>query len=113
MARCVSVVNTDGLLDIGWPDMLDGQSADFDLILATATNPDTARPTAREVADAWSDQCGNEDYFFNNVLHGIRTPDDGKIWRRIEARSPSWLKKKEYQQTIAILRAEAGNSVQG
>lgn len=111
-ARCVSVVSADGLLDIKWPDMLDSRPAEFDVILATATKPDTTPPAARVVAEAWADQCGNENYFFNNVLHGIRTLGDGEIWRWIEERSPCWLKKKEHQAAIELLRSEAANSVQ-
>lgn len=113
-AQAISVVNKNGLLDIGWPNTLDGKPVDFDVILATATKPDEKPPLAQVVADAWADQCGHEDYFFNNVRHGIRTPDDGDIWRRIEERSPCWLKKKgrEYQEAIKILRSENANTSQ-
>lgn len=111
-AKGVSVVNSDGLLGIDWPSLQDGQPADFDVILATANKPEANAPTARIVADAWVDQCGYEEYFFNNVLHNIRTSDDREIWRRIEEKSPCWLekKKREYQQAIEILRAEAANA---
>jgi hypothetical protein len=51
--RCVSVVNANGLLDIGWPDTLADRPADFDVILATATKPETILPSAETVADAW------------------------------------------------------------
>lgn len=114
-AQCVSVVNESGLFDIGWPYMPDGLPADFDVILATANKPQVCAPAARVVADAWVNQCGFEDYFFNNAKHGIRTPDDSDIWRRIEEKSPCWLekKKREYQQAIEILRAEVANGAQG
>lgn len=112
--KSVSVVNSDGILDIGWPSLSDGQPADFDVILATANKPDDPAPTAQVVADAWADKCGCEDYFFNNVLHGIRTSDDHEIWRRIEEKGPCWLekKKKEYQQAVEILRSEVTNDTQ-
>jgi hypothetical protein len=60
------------------------------------------------------DQCGHENYFFNNVQHGIRTPDDGDIWRRIEEKSPCWLEKKQrkYRKAVEILRVEAANITQ-
>jgi hypothetical protein len=106
--QCVSVVNANGLLDIGWPNMLDGRPADFDLILATATKPDAERPIAHAIADAWlARNTGDENYFFNNVRHGIRTPDDIAIWRRIEERSPRWISTEAYKPAIGILREEA------
>lgn len=109
--RYVSVVNANGLLDIDWPDTLEGQPADVDVILATATKPETIPPSAETVADAWIAQNGgNENYFFNNVKHGIRTSHDGKIWRRIEEESPCWLKKAEYEPAIDILRSEAASA---
>jgi hypothetical protein len=106
--QCVSVVNPDGLLDIDWPSLPDGRSVDFDVILATANKAEVPAPTARVVADAWVDQCGYEEYFFNNVVHGIRTSDDHEIWLRIEEKAPCWLEKKEreYQQAIDILRSK-------
>lgn len=107
-AQCVSVVKPDGLLRIVWPNTLDRKPADFDIILAAATKPEPITPSAPSIADAWVDQCGNEDYFFNNILQGIRTPDDGDIWRRIKEKSPCWLenKKREYQAAIEILQSE-------
>lgn len=107
-AQCVSLINADSLLDINWPATLDGQPADFDVILGTATRPETEPATAPAIADAWADQHGgHENYFFNNVKHGIRTPDDLDIWRRIEERSPPWLNSAAYEEAIDILRAEA------
>lgn len=107
-AQPVSVVNTDGILEIAWPSTPDGSAADFDVILATATKPEMAPPTPRAVADAWIAQGdGFERYFFENVRHGIRTPDDGDIWKRIEERLPPWLKTSTYERAVEILRAEA------
>lgn len=107
-AQSVSVVNKDGLLDISWPNGLDGQRANFDVILATATRPVAVPPTTREVADAWIGQRGgHENYFFNNVKHGIRTPDDLAIWRRIEEHAPPWLESPEHEEAITILRTES------
>ena len=106
-AQGVSIVDDDGRLGMAWPVTLDGAPADFDIILATANKPETDRPTASDVADAWIDQIGgHEKYFFENVRHGIRTPDDAEIWRRIHERSPSWLKPGEYKEAVDILRAE-------
>ncbi len=110
-AQTVSVVKKNGLLDIGWPNKLDGTLVDFDVILATANEPENSSPTAQVVADAWADQCGYEDYFFNNVRCGIRTPDDGAIWQRLNEKSPCWLEKKEqeYREAIDTLCVEAAN----
>lgn len=103
----VSVIGADGRLGIPWPVTLGGKPADLDVILATATKPEADRPTARDVADAWIAQTGgHENYFFENVRHGIRTPDDGDIWCRIEEQSPSWLKPEAHKQAVDILRAE-------
>ena len=112
-AKGVSVVDAAGLLTIGWPDTLEGQAADFDAILATATKPEAKLPTAHAVADAWINQDGNENYFFQNVQNDIRTPDDREIWRRMEEKSPLWLEKKkqEYQPAIEILRSDFAQSV--
>lgn len=105
---CGSVVNADGLLGLGWPEGLDGQPAEFDVILATATKPKTTPPTAHAVADAWIAQDkGCEEYFFHNVKHGIRTPDDARIWSRIEERSPCWIDRQPYKEAIETLRGEA------
>ena len=83
-AQCVSVTDSDGILNIPWPNTLDDQPVDFDAILATATKPDAKQPTAHAVADAWITQReGKESYFFKNVQHRIRTPSDGEIWSRI------------------------------
>ena len=64
--------------------------------------------SARSFADAWVSQLeGHENYFFNNVKHGIRTPDDLAIWRRIEDRSPRWINAEPYKEAIEILRGDA------
>jgi hypothetical protein len=108
VAQPVSVVNADGLLEIDWPVTLEGSPIDFDIILATATRPEDVGPAIHAVADAWVGQDdGRESYFLNNVKHGIRTPDDIGIWRRIEERSPPWIALPDYAEAIATLRAEA------
>lgn len=114
-AHCVSVVDANGLLGIGWPNAADGKSAGFDVILATATKPEVKPPTADVVADAWlAQKDGHERYFFENVRHGIRTPDDGEIWQRLKEKAPCWLEKKmgEYREAIRTLSAEAANVTQ-
>ncbi len=106
-AQCVSIVDSDGKLNIPWPNTMDGQPVDLDVILATSTKLEEKRPTAQAIADAWIGQCnGNESYFFNNVQDGIRTSDDSKIWCWIEECSPYWLKAEAYKEAIEILRSE-------
>ena len=105
-ARPVSVVNADGILEMCWPVELDDGPANFDLILATATAPAATLPTAEMVADAWVER-GSEEYFLNNVKHGIRTAGDGEIWRRIKERDPAWLRNGAHTQAINLLNAEA------
>jgi hypothetical protein len=76
----------------------------FDVILATATLPEPARPTAEEIADAWADQSnGEEHYFIANVRSGIRTPEDQAIWRHLEDRNPSWLDHALRQELGGLL----------
>jgi hypothetical protein len=77
------------------------------MILATATRAQSQAPTAEAIADAWVDRhVGHERYFFENVRHGIRTPDDGLIWKRIEGRQPQWLNDNAYSEAICLLRSE-------
>lgn len=108
-ASAVSPVNGTGVLDIPWLVATDGTpvALDLDVVLATATKAEATWPDAGEVADAWIDQsAGHETYFFNNVLHGIRTAADVAIWSRFEERQPAWLAKPEYQGAVATLRRE-------
>jgi hypothetical protein len=105
----ISPVDDRGVLRISWPvKVADGAPADVDVILATATQGEAVQPCAEQIADAWLDQSDErERYFFNNVLNGIRTSDDGLIWRRIEERGPRWLENGAYAEAVAILRGEA------
>lgn len=109
-ASPVPPVNDDGLLGIPWPSVVAEGAIDCDVILATATRAETTPPSPEEVADAWIDQ-GHERYFFENVRHGIRTPDDARIWQRIEEHKPSWLSEDAYAEAIGILRAESHGGV--
>jgi len=78
----------------------DGALTDVDVILATATKLNAASSQPQEVADAWIDQnrC-YERYFFENVRHGIRTPEDGLIWQRIEEREPWRLRNPDNEES--------------
>ena len=107
----LSVVGDDGVLNIKWPETEDGAPANLDVILAAATKPEESEPPGPDkVADAWIHQSeGHERYFFQNVRHGIRTSDDGEIWRRIEERKPDWLKCEKYANMIATLQTNAAS----
>jgi hypothetical protein len=96
------------VLRIPWPAIAaDGKAAELDVIFATATKAEATRPLPADVADAWINQDeGYESYFFENVRHGIRTPDDLLIWKRIENATPSWLRSPAYTEAIAILQRE-------
>ncbi len=98
-------VNANGKLSIRWPvPTTVGSSNDIDVILVTATKAQENLPSPDEIADAWLCQAdGHERYFFENVRHGIRTPDDGLIWERIRSRKPRWLAEPLYQEAIAVL----------
>lgn len=98
-------VTADGLLDIDWPNDKSGNPVDFDLLLATATEPEQIRPNAVQIADAWINGH-HEYYFFKNIRSGIRTADDLAIWSRME-QNPAWLEMhKEYSDVFAILRGQ-------
>lgn len=109
-ATPVGPVNSDGLLDVPWPERVDGQPLDFDVLLATSNRP-TGAPKAEEIADAWLQNAGSEEYFFKNVRHAIRTPDDTDIWRRMET-NPRWLTDvaAKFLEPVATLRGELGSS---
>jgi hypothetical protein len=105
-------VDADGMLRIPWPvNAHDGSPADVDVILGAAAAAVATPPSAVEIADAWAGQhAGHERYFFENVRHGIRTPDDRAIWHRIEERAPPWLGAERHREAIELLRAEARQS---
>ncbi|TBZ35724.1 hypothetical protein E0H47_24135 [Rhizobium leguminosarum bv. viciae] len=103
--KSLAVVGSDGSLNIPWPVTEDGASEDFDLVLATATVPEDVKPSPEAVARAMLCQAnGHENYFLNNVLHGIRTVSDDEIFTIIERESPNWISADEYRDAIAILR---------
>ena len=102
--RAVSGVNSEGALEIGQYSRIDSGPMDFDVILATATKPERSLPSSTQVANAWLDQIeGHENYFFNNVAHSIRTPDDLDIWAKLKAADRPWLSSASYAAAIAIL----------
>ncbi|NLS04836.1 hypothetical protein HGP14_15895 [Rhizobium sp. P32RR-XVIII] len=47
---------------------------------------------------------GHENYFLNNVLHGIRTASDDEIFTVVERQSPNWISADRYQDAVALLR---------
>ncbi len=74
-----------GRLRISWPTLAGDGPAPFDLLLATATNPEigsgqkrTGYPSVKEIAGAWN-KGGHLYYFRCNRLTGIHTSDDGAI----------------------------------
>ena len=106
-ASPVSPVDSNGLLSIQWPSMADGTAATVDAVLATATKAEVPIPDPKSIAEAWTGQYnGHEQYFFQNVKHGIRTPDDHVIWLRIQEIRPDWLQRKEYAEAVSILSVE-------
>lgn len=106
-AKSLAVVGSDGILNIPWPVTENGAAADFDLVLATATVPEDVKPSSEAVARAMLDQSdGHENYFLNNILHGIRTASDHEIFTIIEQQSPDWISADEYGDAIATLRRD-------
>lgn len=107
--QCAPIVGVDGRSHLPWPTEQGGDPLDFDVVLFTATRAEAKRPTAQGIADAWLAQsAGYEKYFFLNVQHGIRTPDDPAIWERIKSKSAPWLGRASYSAAIKML--ESGQS---
>lgn len=81
-----SSVNSDGILQIDWPELADGSGPlALDLLLATVTKPEVDAnsreyPSVAMVAEAW--KRGDEKYvryFWCNRSHGIHTFQDDDI----------------------------------
>jgi hypothetical protein len=98
----------DGLLTIGWPTGADsGEPIPFELLLAAATEPTPVGrryASANEIAESLVNRAGAAEYFRQNVLNGIRTPDDPAIWSALEANGPAWVRSDRYAQLGARLR---------
>jgi hypothetical protein len=94
-------VDAVGNLALAWPKTDAGADVNFDVLLATS-NVETGVPTAEQVADAWIDHPGSEDYFFENVRHGIRTPDDEGIWSRMRTHDSDWSAQMEQRYPTVV-----------
>lgn len=75
---------------------------DVDLILATANSPTSNYSDPTEIGRSWL-QAGHEEYFFNNISHGIRTAQDLEIWYKLKHAAPSWITAPRYKLAIEIL----------
>lgn len=78
------IVSDCGLLEIPWPDPLNGEQLNLDMLLATATDPtlinDKRYPDAEEIVYAWNiDKKNNVQYFWKNIENGITTFQDKEI----------------------------------
>lgn len=102
----ISPVDIHGRLNISWPNISSHGQPHPEIILATATKGETSVPTSEQVAEAWINR-GHEEYFFENVKRGIRTPDDRLIWRTIKEAEPRWLTESTYSDAVEILEKEA------
>ena len=79
-----AAVSESGILNIPWPQLLDGKDLEFDALLGTATDPTVKNddyPSAAIIASAWTESRGKEhiEYFHNNVSNGITTWQDRAI----------------------------------
>ena len=86
------LVSSGGLLQIGWPGIVDGGApADVDLLLVTANDPEitTANPTypsPTAIAVAWNRVGDCVQYFWRNTDNGICTFEDDEIRKRLRPR---------------------------
>jgi hypothetical protein len=97
--KAMAAVDEQGLLKIPWPQRLDGQALDCDVLLATS-NVEKPAASPEQIAEAWINK-GDGEYFFENVKAGIRTSDDERIWRRL-AHESGWLSRHESKHVVAI-----------
>jgi hypothetical protein len=94
-------ISREGYLKIPWPKNATGRPVKFDVLLATSNV--IHNPSIKRVATAWLAH-GHEDYFFENVAAGIRTPLDRQIWRYM-ARAKSW--REDYPVATQALKSTA------
>ena len=86
------LIGDGGFLQIDWPGIADSAaSADFDLLLATATKPTlTGKPpsyaSVETMTDAWNAAGDHVRYFWMNVDNGIETFQDDDIRKRLNPR---------------------------
>jgi hypothetical protein len=76
------LVDNRGILQIDWPDLVDGCGpVPLDLLLATSNDPETTYPSVEAVAGAWNQQkgAGRHEYFSRNRASGICTFQDQEI----------------------------------
>ena len=84
-----AAVSECGILNIPWPQLLDGAELEFDALLGTATDPTINSgdyPSAQMIASAWAEHQENAhvEYFDNNVSNGITTWQDREIKHWLE-----------------------------
>jgi hypothetical protein len=79
------LVSEDGLLQIAWPRLVDGDGpVQLDLLLATANDPTLetplSYPNVETITKAWNVAAGKHvEYFWTNLDNGIRTFQDNEI----------------------------------
>jgi hypothetical protein len=88
-ARNKHLVDARGLLQIPWPNLLEGTPLGLDLLLATSTNPKPRNeyPVATLVARAWLD-ANDASYFRRNRDSGIHTFQDEEIEQQLARPRP-------------------------
>lgn len=87
------LVSEDGLLQIGWPQVVSGGPVQLDLLLATANDPritatNPAYPTVEMIANAWNHAGNNVEYFWKNIDNDIKTFQDDEVRVGLHARGP-------------------------
>jgi hypothetical protein len=87
------LISEDGLLNIDWPRLVEGDVAvPVDLLLVTANDPRINAtppnyPPVETIADAWNAAASRHaEYFWRNAESGIRTFQDDEIRARLRPR---------------------------
>lgn len=88
-SRNKHLVDARGVLQIPWPNLLQGTPIGLDLLLATSTNPKPRNeyPDAARVANAWL-QASDASYFRRNRDSGIHTFQDEEIEQQLAPPRP-------------------------
>ncbi len=103
-------ISEDGILQLRWPSSSEGHvRANCEILLATPTQPSLTAtrtyPHSMDIARAWiANRRGEERYFYSNVACGIRTFQDGRIWRVLRRDAVEW--EESYPSAVRALEAE-------
>jgi len=101
------IISREGILRLRWPVLVsNGSPVEIDLLLATPTALRAPAPYPRPklIGETFARQ-DYATYFVSNVSNGIRTTQDGAIWKSALRLKPEWA--AQYQAVTDSLGASA------